>query len=47
MHDNYVNPIKHEALLITGKLYVCIQMKNRFQKSPMTLVLCRELMVIF
>ena len=47
MHDNDVNPIKHDALLITAKLYVYIQMQNRFQKSPMALVLCRELMMIF
>ena len=47
MHDHDVNPIKHVALLITTKLYVCIQMQNRFQKSPIALVMCHELMVIF
>ncbi|MGB7936425.1 MAG: hypothetical protein WCF21_07385 [Nitrososphaeraceae archaeon] len=47
VHDHDVNPIKHDALLITTKLYVYIQMQNRFQKSPIALVLCHELMVIF
>lgn len=41
MHDNDVNPITHDGLMITTKLYICIQMQNRFQKYPMALILCR------
>ena len=47
MHDNDVNPITHDGLMITTKVYICIHMQNRFQKYPMVLILCRKLMVIF